>query len=48
MTWQAHHEKLCCRYGELHYLSIILVKDSYLFKIIKLIFNFYLKLHNFK
>ena len=30
------------------YLSTISLKDSYLFKIVKLVFNFYLKLQNFK
>ena len=40
-------EKLYCSHNRRH-LSTIPVKDSYLFKIVKLEFNFYLKLQNFK
>ena len=40
-------EKLYCFHNR-RYLSTIPVKDFYLFKIAKLIFNFYLKLQNFK
>ena len=42
-----HLEKLYCSHNR-RYLSTISVKDSYLFKIAKLVFNFYLKLQNFK
>ena len=34
-------------YGPYH-LFTILIKDSYLFKITELVFNFYLKFYNFK
>ena len=40
-------EKLYYSHGRC-YLFTILLKDSYLFKIVKLVFNFYLKLQNFK
>ena len=33
--------------GPLH-LSTILIKDSHVFKIVKSVFSFYLKLYNFK
>ena len=40
-------EKLYYSHGRC-YLFTILLKDSYLFKITKLVFNFYLKFQNFK
>jgi len=41
-------EKLHGPHGGPRHLSLILVKDSYLFKITESVFSVYLKLHNFK
>ena len=41
-------EKLYRLHGGSRHLSSILVKDSYIFKIVVSVFSFYLKLHNFK
>ena len=41
-------EKLYSSYSRPHHLFTIPVKDSYLFKIVESVFNFYLKLYNFK
>ena len=41
-------EKLYSPHGGSRHLSSILVKDSYIFKIVVSVFSFYLKLHNFK
>ena len=41
-------EKLYSSHDESHHLSTIPVKNSHLFKIVKSVLNFYLKLHNFK
>ena len=41
-------EKLYGLHGGPRHLSTIPIKDSHLFKIAESVFNFYLKLHNFK
>ena len=41
-------EKLFGPHGGQEMWSTIPVKDSHLFKIVELVFSFYLKLHNFK
>ena len=41
-------EKLYSLHGELLHLFTIPVKDFHLFKIVESVFDFYLKLHNFK
>ena len=41
-------EKLYSLHGGLLHLSTIPVKDFHLFKIVESVFDFYLKLHNFK
>ena len=42
------HEILNSPHGGPRHLFVISVKDFHLFKIAKLVFSFYLKLHNFK
>ena len=40
--------KLYSPHGRPCHLFTVLIKDSHLFKIAESVFNFYLKLHNFK
>ena len=42
------HEKLYSPHGGPRHLFVIPVKNFHLFEITKLVFSFYLKLHNFK